>query len=275
MTAERILRVFSCAVLVLGSSGYGVDRGRDEKRASKPVVLLPGEVSYAPLAKWVADSGLTVDVVEEDLWNDAAEGPNPCAPSFNGCGPVDFLGAIANCPFGLVCFEGACNVHDVCYGICGTPQLNCDFLFLLLMLSVCEDDFAPGTEDATQCNNLAFVYYMLVRVFGQTFYEDAQANVCQCSPNPEFAGAGGSDRAFVAEPPFADADADLMPDDWEIRVGLDPTRIDSFDDTDGDGLLNIAEYLHSMDPLDKDSDRDGVFDGVQAFGVQGSCCATP
>jgi len=50
-----------------------------------------------------------------------------------------------------------------------------------------------------------------------------------------------------------DADADLMPDDWELAHGLDPQ--DSSDgalDPDGDGFTNLEETLHGTDPHQTD-----------------------
>ena len=48
--------------------------------------------------------------------------------------------------------------------------------------------------------------------------------------------------------PFpADADDDGLPDDWELRHGLDPEdRLDGRLDADGDGWTNLEEYLHHL-----------------------------
>lgn len=48
---------------------------------------------------------------------------------------------------------------------------------------------------------------------------------------------------------LADADADGMPDEWEIAHGLDPHNpLDAGDDNDHDGLTNLEEYLANTDP---------------------------
>ncbi len=54
--------------------------------------------------------------------------------------------------------------------------------------------------------------------------------------------------------PRMDADGDGLPDDWEIRYGLDPT-VDSTwsDDSDGDGRSNCEEYLDRTDPTVNDA----------------------
>lgn len=49
-----------------------------------------------------------------------------------------------------------------------------------------------------------------------------------------------------------DNDHDGMGDVWEENNGLDPQRDDSLEDPDGDGLLNITEYIWGTDPLTAD-----------------------
>ncbi|MDP0500082.1 MAG: polysaccharide lyase [Verrucomicrobiota bacterium JB022] len=46
-----------------------------------------------------------------------------------------------------------------------------------------------------------------------------------------------------------DSDNDGMPDEWEIRYGLDPHNpADAAEDADGDGYTNIEEYLNGTNP---------------------------
>ncbi len=56
-------------------------------------------------------------------------------------------------------------------------------------------------------------------------------------------------------------DYDGMPQDWEVANGLDPTRDDSAEDLDLDGLSNIEEYQMGTDPQEPDTDSDGMTDG--------------
>ena len=47
--------------------------------------------------------------------------------------------------------------------------------------------------------------------------------------------------------PPIDSDHDGMPDDWELKMGLDPKDAsDGNGDLDEDGYTNIEEYLHSL-----------------------------
>ncbi len=63
-----------------------------------------------------------------------------------------------------------------------------------------------------------------------------------------------------------DTDGDLMPDGWEDAhesCGLDLLVGDSAMDNDLDGLANLAEYNHSTDACEPDSDGDGLEDGAE------------
>ena len=48
----------------------------------------------------------------------------------------------------------------------------------------------------------------------------------------------------VHRPPDYDTDRDGMPDEWERKNGLDPSRPDNNEDHDGNGYTNLEEYLH-------------------------------
>jgi pectate lyase len=54
----------------------------------------------------------------------------------------------------------------------------------------------------------------------------------------------------VGVPP-EDSDGDGMPDEWEIRYGLNPDDpSDGPLDKDGDGYTNLEEYLNGTDPTE-------------------------
>ncbi len=50
-----------------------------------------------------------------------------------------------------------------------------------------------------------------------------------------------------------DSDGDGMPDQWELKYGLNPTTDDSMADPDGDGLPNLAEYVLGTNPKISDN----------------------
>jgi len=57
---------------------------------------------------------------------------------------------------------------------------------------------------------------------------------------------GGYPKLASGIPPI-DSDHDGMPDDWELKIGLDPVDAsDGSGDLDGDGYTNIEEYLHLL-----------------------------
>ena len=58
-----------------------------------------------------------------------------------------------------------------------------------------------------------------------------------------------------------DDDNDGLPDDYEVRYGLDPfDPQDAGHDTDGDGLNNLTEYGLGTSPVQADTDGDGMDD---------------
>src|SRR5262249_39521285 len=60
----------------------------------------------------------------------------------------------------------------------------------------------------------------------------------------------------------ADSDGDGIPDDAEVRMGLDPNNpVDAQEDFDRDGLTNLREFQLGTDIRNADTDRDGLSDG--------------
>ncbi|MEX2092874.1 MAG: pectate lyase [Pirellulales bacterium] len=64
------------------------------------------------------------------------------------------------------------------------------------------------------------------------------SNIDQVGGYPEYKGT-----------PYADADNDGLPDDWETKHGLDPRDpADAAGDLNGDGYTNIEDFLNGLDP---------------------------
>lgn len=60
---------------------------------------------------------------------------------------------------------------------------------------------------------------------------------------------------------FADTDGDGIPDAWEKQYGTNFEVFDANDDPDNDFLTNMEEYRLGTDPLNPDTDGDGLLDG--------------
>lgn len=73
---------------------------------------------------------------------------------------------------------------------------------------------------------------------------------------------------LLAAPAAArDRDRDRMPDRWERAHGMTVGKRDGKRDRDRDGLVNRLEYRTAHDPLDPDSDDDGIADGREGAGT--------
>lgn len=108
-------------------------------------------------------------------------------PSFNGCSTqATAIGLITIQPWLIPLvgyysnvFNAACNVHDTCYDNCSGAKDDCDDALLANSLLVCKQRFSPG-QDRAFCIAAAHKFYEAVNRFGQTFWEEAQREVCDC-----------------------------------------------------------------------------------------------
>ncbi len=200
------------------------------------------------------------------------EEPNgfSCTYVANGCGPQGMLGVLVpDCPMGLACFTSACNDHDVCYRTCGSVKSDCDALFLQELTAGCHNRYAESDPKLARCVELASVYVRAVELFAHSAFETDQYRGCFCSASEPEAGLPVRVSEGVSIVDYADADGDLLPDEWEIAVGLDPTDpSDRDEDFDSDGLINLEEFIHETDPFSGDSDGDGIPDGLEALRAQ-------
>lgn len=65
---------------------------------------------------------------------------------------------------------------------------------------------------------------------------------------------------------YVDRDGDMLPDEWEEALGLNPEAPeDAQGDMDGDGLSNWLEFLYETDGEAPDTDGDGLSDGWEVL----------
>lgn len=212
----------ACALILVAGCGFDPTRPVDQMREINPEAVAPLEITGV--------------------------GEVPAET----CGPGGALGdLIPECPTQEVCFSPACLNHDICYATCDNSQQQCDLDFFWDMVYLCDAaDVDQGVRSS--CYASAWIYYQAVAMFGRTFYDETQRIVCaypdlQLTKEDFFERASGP---APSEPPFVDADADWLPDAWELSVMLDPTDPDdAWMDHDGDGLVNVAEYLRKSDPF--------------------------
>ncbi len=58
-----------------------------------------------------------------------------------------------------------------------------------------------------------------------------------------------------------DTDGDGIPDSWKLYY-FGTTNVDADDDADGDGLTNLEEYLAGTNPLNPDTNQNGIWDSI-------------
>jgi len=89
----------------------------------------------------------------------------------------------------------------------------------------------------------------------------------------------GEEWKIGTDPNDPDTDHDRMPDGWEVKYNLNPKVYDADSDNDKDGYdrnldgtlekneyyTNLDEYIHGTDPISKDTDTDGMWDGWELY----------
>jgi hypothetical protein len=66
----------------------------------------------------------------------------------------------------------------------------------------------------------------------------------------------GAQQPAVLKAKIKDSDLDSMPDEWELKYGLNPNADDALQDDDADGFANLEEYQAGTNPRDPNSHPD-------------------
>ncbi|MEA3414967.1 MAG: CFI-box-CTERM domain-containing protein, partial [Thermodesulfobacteriota bacterium] len=85
-------------------------------------------------------------------------------------------------------------------------------------------------------------------------------NASTTSSNPPDPNPNNNIGSVTITGQFVDSDGDGMTDVWELAHGLDPLVDDSGLDPDEDGLTNLQEYQNKTNPNSSDTDLDGMDD---------------
>ena len=119
----------------------------------------------------------------------------PGNPTYNGCGPsgwkvdlvpdcVTFKATPLGPTLGTVCFEGACNGHDIGYATCNKSKSSTDTAFHNAARWACELRFSTSSPNdligLQLCYTAALGYYAAVSQFGGGPYQSAQIDNCVC-----------------------------------------------------------------------------------------------
>ena len=71
------------------------------------------------------------------------------------------------------CFQGSCDIHDLCYSKQGRSRIACDNEFHQNMKNQCKSENYPAG-----CWTLAALSYSAVRMYGRRYYKEAQKTSC-------------------------------------------------------------------------------------------------
>jgi hypothetical protein len=92
-------------------------------------------------------------------------------------------------------------------------------------------------EDATEY----IPKYVKRRLPADSYKQGIITDIQQVGGLPEYNGT-----------PYTDSDNDGIPDDWEIKYGLNPNDpTDALLDMNGDGYTNIEKYINGINPKKK------------------------
>lgn len=237
-------------------------------------------------------SGVTVDTSLKPLnctngIKDEKETDVDCGGICNPCNLNSKCAANIDCKSGF-CSNGICAVpkcddsvrnHDEsdvdCGGSCSKCQNNkvcnnnndcesnyCSFGFCKAQESCADSKLSPGEADV-DCGGACPTKCPEAKHCDRS--EDCESGLqcvssaCKkCLENDKNCNGIPDDQEVTA---IKDTDGDGIPDEWEIKNGLNPNDPkDAGLDNDKDGLTNLEEYKHNTNPNLADTDGDGATD---------------
>lgn len=95
----------------------------------------------------------------------------------NGCG-TDSTSLVPNSYFWQAFFWEACNIHDICYQVCGRSQRDCDKDLEINMANSCKERFGNLNPNRYTCMAQAAIYKNVLIAVGFFAYESAQDTHC-------------------------------------------------------------------------------------------------
>jgi predicted outer membrane repeat protein len=240
------------------SNGLFLDGTNDYVEVPDSVSLKP---SYVSLALWVKPSRTYTNETVTFLSKRASSG---YAGYSLGCesGAVVFT----VCPSSPLPLRSPCIVTaDVPMHVAGTYSGYAQRLYLngVLVaqtnynwgtgsgiLAETNDVLRLGAASGTTPTNFFAGLLDDVRVYDTELSSNEVHAVYELGSDPDGDGLSSfQEYQQGTDPTDTDTDGDGIPDGWEVQYGLSPLNVaDAGDDADGDGYLNIYEYIHFTNP---------------------------
>ncbi|NHI89319.1 MAG: hypothetical protein EAX87_07335 [Candidatus Thorarchaeota archaeon] len=124
-----------------------------------------------------------------------------------------------------------------------------------------------GTYSQTECAIVILADFSDSDSDGLSDYNESLIGTDRLSWDSDSDSLSDKDEldVYLTDPLSNDTDLDLMPDGWEVGLGLDPNSDDSMGDLDTDGLENVYEFLYGTLADNNDTDSDTLLDGLEVY----------
>ena len=131
-----------------------------------------------------------------------------------------------------------------------------------------EVNAAPGSYQVFDTTVSVYSYpdnaYAVTRDCGQETYYQSLLPVASCPPPDGYADRMGTVQAIVLTCRFSETAGDVH-QDWESTIRIRRSICDEAVDSDGDNLADCTEYALGTDPMNPDTDGDGLTDGHEVL----------